>query len=192
MTDHFDGIFDNATPEDFTSTTSALAEHPLELTGEPYDQFIATQLAALRHAYAAADGAINPVAVLANNRAVRMFAPQDDEAIRDYCSRLSREAQRFGAVWLFIATKTRVGTVLVDADSGEAPNADNAEAMAVAESMGSTKEAVYWYSERRDRGATERRHGFLDIVTSDRLSDSVDGEIDQVVGPFAVIFGAES
>lgn len=192
MNDDIHGIFDDINPDDFHRESSTVHEYPLQ-RAEPdeYGQFLAEQLRHVRFAYAAADGEINSTAVLANTTTVRVFTPQEDELVRDYAHRLTAEAKLMNACWLFIATKTKVGVVLTGSLGTQADEvyADDKQALAVADEMGSSKEAVYWYAERRDAPDIRRRHGYLEILGSDRLGAQQDGEVDQPIKVYGSILG---
>lgn len=181
--DDFDGIFDHLNPEDFSSTTTAVHEQPAQEQLPPFDAFVSRQLTAVRYAFAAADGAINSVATLANGRLERMFAPQDDETLGQYIDRLAREARLMDARWLFISAKTDVGSIL-QSDAEDPVAADDTDAIAVAENMGTVKEAVFWYAERVDEPLT--RTGFLTIVGL-HLGDLFESELAQPVRSYGRI-----
>jgi hypothetical protein len=185
LSDHLSGVFDHLDPADFDRTSSAVYEerrprHP----ADEFDQFVQAQLTAVRYAFASADGDINPVASLASPTVERMFAPEDDELMRNYIDRLAREARTIGARWLFISKRTQVGTVITDEDV----RSDSPEAMRLAAEQGQTQEAVYWYAEQRQDTDVERRHGYLTIV-GNHLGELVEFPIDDAPNGFSRILG---
>jgi hypothetical protein len=187
MSDNLNGIFNHLSPADFNQITSAIhAEVQPAPPIDPFAQFVHEQLVAVRYAFAAADGAINPVATLTSSSVQRFFAPEDDESLNQYAARLAREARVVQARWLFISRKTEVGTFV----GKEAVAADDPVALATAREQGQTMEAVYWYAERLD-GEPTRRHGFLMIV-GNHLGELVEVEAAQVVNLIGGILGGGS
>lgn len=181
--DNIEGIFDDLSPEDFARKTSAVMEDARTQEDRTFDDFINDQLRAVRYAFASADGQVNPLATLANDRIERVFSADDDELLKDFVARLNREAQDMHATWLFIFRTTTVGVfasdTALDADSPEAKLAVEAEAK---------HEAIYWYAEDRNSEVTWRRHGFL-TIEDNRLGEVFEGNSMQKMALFGNILG---
>jgi hypothetical protein len=191
MSDNLTGIFDHLDPGDFERTSSAVHEESRrKLADTEFDQFVQTQLRAVRHAFAGADGRMNPIAILTSPTVERMFAPEDDETMGQYIDRLAREAHLIGANWLFISHRTSVG-ILMTPEGADVPVADDPKMMAEAVARGEAQEAVYWYAENCSATETLRRHGFLTIVGT-HLGQLVEGEADQKVKLFGRILDGGS
>ena len=185
MSDNLHGIFDHLTPGDFDQPTTAIhAESQPARPDDEFDRFVSEQLIAVRYAFAAADGLINPVATLASASVQRFFAPEDSESLGQYVARLTVEARVMRASWLFISRKSEVGVFL--SEHVVAP--DDVAAIQAAREQGRTVEAVYWYAERVDGSTPPRRHGFLTIV-GNHLGENVEHHVPQVMNLFAGILG---
>ena len=160
--DELTGIFDNLTPEDFTPFRGRIA----------FDKFVAENIETTRTSWLAADGHINPIAVLATPAERWTFAPTDDETLGEYVERLRGEAKRLGASWLFISRKTLVGTYLVDGDS--VPDASDPEAIQKAIESGLMVEGVFYFAERVEGAERDSRHGLM-RPEGERLGEVVEG-----------------
>lgn len=184
MNDEYNGIFDHLNPDDFVRETSAVDEVPRVNVGvEKFNQFVDEQLRAVRFAYLASDGQINPIAVVASPTVQRMFAPDDDETLGQYLQRLHREANLIGARWLFISKQTLVG-------SQETP-ASQMKDVNDPESVGDESaltEGVYWYAERREGDERHHRHGIIpELAGRNVLGEMTEGPQEQTVPMFAKI-----
>lgn len=184
--DDFTGIFDHLSPDDFNLETSAVDENPGVYRGpHAFSTFVDQQLRAVRLAFAAADGEINPVAVLVSPTVERVFAPDDDETLGQYLDRLSNEARTVGATWFFISKKTVAGVF----SSNEHPDVNSPEAMQAAIDEGTAKLNVLWYAERREGDERHHRHGLLEIV-GNKLGQMYEGPAEQGLTAFERVLGA--
>jgi hypothetical protein len=188
MTEHEDeytGIFDHLTPADFEITSSAVAEAP---NGDrSFDDFVDDQLRALRYAFAAATGQVDPLCTLASPNVERVFAPDDDETLGQYIKRLNREARNLAADWVFIFQRTIVGEWVGPAD--EAPSPDSNSAMELARANDAIREGVYWHAEDRSGDSPVRRHGYVAISSDNQLGDVFEANPAQATSPFAWVLG---
>lgn len=103
MSDEYNGIFDDLNPNDFHGVTSWPHSY------DSFDEFVDFEIMSTRKAWLASDGQINPVAVLATEDRIWLYAPDDDESVQEYFDRLKGEAERVQASWLYIAKQTNVG-----------------------------------------------------------------------------------
>lgn len=175
--DELSGIFDNITPADFAPFKGRLA----------FDQFVTKNLEMTRMAWLAADGQINPVAVLATAEKSWAFAPTDDETLGEYVERVRGEAKKLGATWLYISRKTLVGTFKVD--PSDAPDATNPEAIQEAIEKGLMSEGLFYYAERLEDGERDCRHGMM-RAQDNELGELIEGNpYHQSVSFFANILG---
>lgn len=158
--DDLDGIFDDLTPEDFEIDTTAISEISRENRGvEAFNAFVDEQIRALRMAYSAGAGHINPVTTIANAQVQRLFLPNSDETLGDYFERLHDEAEKMQGSWLFIARRTQVGSHLIA--PSEMHDATQSPVIQEAEAAGMLKDGVIWYGESRETGEIHRRLGIL-------------------------------
>ena len=191
--DDLTGIFDDLSPIDFIAT-SVVARSPRH--DDDFDHFVERQLHAVRYAFAAADGAINPIATLGTDTAEHMFTPEDDESLGQYVWRLRRQARIFGATTLFIFKKTKVGLLpqddavvkaledgaLTEWARSQGLAVDDPEAMRAALELGTQVDAVYWYAVQIGADP-RRRHGYI-TITDKQLGPLVEAEATQAVGAF--------
>lgn len=183
MSDELDGIFDDLKPEDFFLETSAIEEVSRTSKGaEMFSAFVDEQLRAIRLAYAASQGQVNPIAILANTERQRVFSPEDDENMGQYTSRLNREAKLMGATWVFISRKTLVAAHHVSPDQIHDTNDPEAVAQAIAD--GVLKTGLIWFSERRENGERHRRHGIIEALPNHNLGQPVEGDSSQAIPIF--------
>lgn len=169
MTDNDDeltGIFDDLTPEDF-----ALEEKRGIVA---FDRFVKENIAAIRMAYLASEGQVNPVAVLASPENEWTFVPTDDENLGEYIERLREAAKTLKATWFFISRKTKVGSYAADASNG-IPDIADREVVKAARDQGILSEGIFYYAERYEDGVRDCRHGMMRADADDRLSDPIEG-----------------
>jgi hypothetical protein len=176
--DEFTGIFDSISPDDFATPFATAVDEASRSNGS-FDEFVDGQIRAVRYAFAASSGKVDPLATLASPVIERVYAAYDDETLGQYIDRLAREASEMHATWLFIFKKTVVGTFETDDD--HTVGVDDPESMQRALDGGTTQAAVYWYAE--DRPGEMRRHGFLKI-SGNSLGDLVEGDARQTVNAF--------
>lgn len=153
--DELTGIFDRLSPSDFDRPTSAVVEDEVRETN--FDDFVESQFRAIRYAFAASSGDLDPLATISSKTIERVFAADDDETLGAYIDRIAREASTIGANRVFIFRKTVVGKFIAD----KPLTTDSTEAMQKALDAGETQEAVYWYAQDRETNTT--RHGFIAI-----------------------------
>lgn len=188
--DEYSGIFDHLNPDDFNTETSAIDETTGTFEGdEAFKPWVQDQLRTLRASFAAADGAINPIAILAGPTTMRTFAPDDDETLGQYLDRLGREARRINAHWFFISKRTLVGTVEADRPI----DVSDPKTVQQAINDGLLNDGVLWFADQREGGERRHRAGFLTIV-GNRLGESVESAGTQTFTTFSAVLdhvGAE-
>ncbi len=161
MTDDITGIFDDLSPEDFKSTTTAFTEISRTNVGlDAFNAFVDEQLRAVQISYATAKGDMAPVAVLANDSIQRLYVPSDEETLQNYLDRLSEEAKQMGATWFFISRPTQVGSHLVGSD--EVHDATTAETIQEAKEQGALQRGLFWYADRREDERQKRMGIYFD------------------------------
>jgi hypothetical protein len=158
MSDDITGIFDHLTPEDFFDPDTSAQRIPLDPTCS-FDTFVMEQLTLLRYAFAASDGHINPITVLANDHFAIVYQANDDENLGQYITRMNGEAQKIGARWTFFYKRTLIARQA----PGNDINVGDASLMSQALKSGDTQEAVYWYAARNDDDDPPMRHGYAAI-----------------------------
>jgi hypothetical protein len=163
--DEFAGIFDNLKPEDFHPFKGRIA----------FDEFVTQNIEITRRSWLAADGHINPLAVLATAAEQWTYAPTDDETLGEYVDRLRAEAKRLGATWLYLSRKTLVGNY--KASQGEQiPDASDPEAVQAAIESGMLMEGVFYYAERHEEDSEpDYRLGVMKPEEENRLGAPVEG-----------------
>lgn len=163
MTDEFEGIFDDLSPEDFNRESSARSIKTVKKP-KSFDDFVQHWLDATRLAFHAADGRMDPTAVMMDSNSRRIiFSPDDDETLGQYIDRLQREARTLGATWFFTTVLTQGGTYQTD----EGRIIGDPEALEEAREQDALKPCIYWYAERRDGANDEIRHGIIGIDAGD-------------------------
>lgn len=161
MNDEFDGIFDDLSPADFFSQTTAYQEISRTNKGlEAFNGFVDEMLRAVQMAYAMAEGDVGAIAVLANSETMRMFVPVDEETVQNYIDRLNEEAKQMNAHWFFLARATKVGSHLVD--RGEMHDATQAKVIEEAHDQGELQDGLFWYAERREDERQKRMGIYFD------------------------------
>ncbi len=181
MNDHDDeltGIFNDLTPQDFTPFSGRVA----------FDDFVTQNINAMRIAWAAADGAVNPVAFLATAGKIDIHTAEDGETLGQYIERVQQEARKMGATWLFVSRKTLVGNY--QASSRDTiPDATDPAALEKAIASGLMVEGLFYYAERLEDGQRDCRHGMM-RAEGDRLGELIEGNPHhQTVGFFSNILG---
>lgn len=162
MSDELTGIFDNITPDDFTPYKGASS----------FDKFVRENIQTTKISWLAAEGNINPVAVMSNASECETFAPTDDETLGEYIARLRKAAKAMGATWFYFSRKTLVGSYRT-ANEGDIPDiADPAHTLAHEDRL---IEGVFYYAERHENGAREVRHGIMQ-PEGERLGDMIEGD----------------
>lgn len=183
--DELTGIFDNMEPWDFLETASAemvSASAEPNQGAERFNKFVDLNIEVVRTGWLAADGQINPVAVLAGPHAQWTFVPTDDETMGDYMERLRKEASQLGATWLFISRRTMVGTLPGDHDTGDQ------NAVREALETGRVRLGVFYYAERREGDEVQVRHGMMQAM-GNHLGAPIEGPTEQTTSFFAGILG---
>jgi len=102
--DNDDGIakaFSKIRPADFVRQTAHFYEHTPG--PETFDVFLNRHLYAVRYAFIAADGQINPVASLSDGRVERLFAARDDDSVATMFQRLTEQAKETGSTRFFFS-----------------------------------------------------------------------------------------
>lgn len=168
MSDNLSGIFDHLNPSDFERATSAVVEEEPSLA--TFDAFIDAQIRAIRYAFAASDGDLNPLTTVSSASIERVYAADDDETLGQYIERVAREARAILATRMFTFKRTIVGTF----DDDEQHVSDSKEAMQRALDAGTTREAVYWYAE--DSATNSVRHGYITIEGIATLGEVFEGQ----------------
>lgn len=172
MSDDFDGIFDDLTPEDFAFTTTAVLESGADTAGvDGFEEFVASQIKAVRTAFAQSrSGILAPIAALQSDTVFRLFGQiTADETIGDLVPRLTEEARVISAKWTFVTLQTMGATIEVGGTMGAIGSSENLKHTSDMTALGMTKPIIYWYAANTDGGGLERRQGFLTIVGIGRL-----------------------
>lgn len=189
MSDDITGIFDHLDPADFDQPTSALQE--VQRAGDrqvSIDEFVDSKLTAVRFAFSASAGKLNPMAFLANPSIERLFGPQPDETLGEMAKRLQREARIIDATQLFFCQITEVGTLI---DERNDLAADSTEAMEIARAMSTVKPGVFWYAEDISGDHPIRHTGFL-AISGAALGDAFTSETGQPVKILEFILHGDS
>lgn len=163
MSDELDGIFDNLTPEDFlvSFNTTAFQEIARVNTGlNAFNDFVEEQLRTLQATYAMTEGAMNPIAILANQHTQRLYLPSEEETVQNYLDRLTEEARAMDACWFFIARRTEVGAHIIEPD--ESHDVADMDVTKKAQESGALSPGVFWYAERREDEHQRRMGIFFD------------------------------
>lgn len=151
----YDGVFDDLNPDDFARDTSARAEVS-RLNG--FDAFVDEQIRAVRTAWIASETWMQPIALIANHEAQRIFIPDDDESLRQFVDRMHREAVAMGAIWTFVARRAMVAS-FGDTTEDHDVDLDDPDTWERAVAEGLVVLGVQWYAERREGGDRQQRHG---------------------------------
>lgn len=175
--DDLTGIFDDLTPNDFSTVRNegSMAFH----------RFVQENVKSVKIAFMAVDGnPINPLATFANPENEWVFSPNDDENLGQYVDRLRKVAKEIGATWFFISRMTQVATYSVDIN--DVPKDINGpEALAKASEHGAAVvPGILYYAERLENGVREVQHGIMKI-NENRLEDPIVGNgLAQSIGLF--------
>lgn len=160
MSDQYEGIFNNATMDDFIRDTSARLE--LANTGqgqEAFSKFVDEQLRAVRMAWIAAETYMQPLTVIANGKSERVFIPDDDETMGQFIERMHREALSMEASWAFVAKRTMVANLGSALDVDVDVDVTDPQEWEKAVAAGIVRLGVVWYAERREGDERHYRHG---------------------------------
>lgn len=188
--DDLTDIFEHLTPEDFVTETTSMEDLARANEGaEAFGAFVDEQLRMLRTAYIAAEGQLNPIAIIASPTVQRIFAAEDDESLGQYVARVAREAKRIGAIWTFISKKTLVASHETEYDGSPQPDVNDPEEVQAAVATGAMVLGVMWYAERREGNEHQHRIGIMLDEHGRRLGKSVEGSDVQGVPLFAQILG---
>lgn len=163
--DDITGIFDHLTPDDFIITDLSGAKIPLP-DGCSFDEFVDIQITLLKYAFAACDGEINPLTILAVGDQSIVYQAADDESLGQYITRMAGEARRLKARWVFFYKKTLVAKAVGDATVGDD------SLMQQAMKQGDAWEAMYWYAAQND-DTPPMRHGYVSI-DNQRLGKAIE------------------
>lgn len=188
--DDLTNIFEHLTPEDFVTETTSMED--LERTNEgaeSFNAFVDEQLRMLRTAYIAAEGSLNPIAIIASPTVQRIFAAEDDESLGQYVARVAREAKRIGAIWTFVSKKTLVASQEAEYDGSPQPDVNDPEEVQEAVATGAMVVGVMWYAERREGDDQHHRIGIMLDEHGRRLGKAIEGSEVQGVPLFAQILG---
>lgn len=177
MTDQHDeltGIFDHLKADDFKTGIGP------NFGREAFTAWVATKIDEIRTAWAASDGHLNAVAMVADSHTHIIITISKGEDLNKYVDRIRVESRKLGATWFFVARRTQVAAYDADVDDETLPNAtDSSEALnAVAAQKGvEFTDGVYYYAERQDDDEVDRRHGIMP-AQGDRLGTLVEGNAD--------------
>jgi hypothetical protein len=191
--DDLAGIFDGISPEDFLQreTTAigvvSLASQDDQFVGEAaFARFVARSLATVRTSYAAAEGEVNPVAILATGEKQYIFVPDEDDDMGSWTDRLRREVTSLGATWVFICRKTIVGAA-EDQNPDRMPELGDPDVFELASTRGRMRPGVLFYCQRREGYEVENHHGYLHATSDTELGDVVMGKAGQTFSMFNVL-----
>jgi hypothetical protein len=187
MSDQYEGIFNDATVEDFLRETSARVEMPQSGQGiDAFNRFVDQQLRAVRMAWIAAETYMQPLAVIANGQQERIFIPDDDETMGQFVERMHREALAMEATWAFISKRTMVANLGVATDTGYDVDVTDPEQWEKAVAAGIVRLGVVWYAERREGDERHHRHGQMQDEEG-TLGEMSEGSSSQALPLFATI-----
>lgn len=186
--DEYTGIFDSITPQDFILESTAVSETERANHGaDAFNAFVDEQMRAVRTAFMASEGNLQPIALLANQTTQRAFTPDDEETVGEFIKRLNREAKHMGAMWTFYACKTLVQTEQVD--PSELTDATDRDEVQAAIAAGTMAPGVLWYAERREGDEEHRRQGVMKEVGPGKLGPSEEASALQTLGALSLILG---
>ena len=182
--DELTGIFDHIRPEDFILETTAIQEYERTNEGvEAFNAFVDEQLRAARQSWIAAEGEVQPIAILASTTKQRVFTPDDEETLGEWVQRLHREAQRMQANWVFLTKRTMVGSA---APGAQDVDFNDQEAVQAAIEAGTLVDGSLWYAERREGGERHHRFGIM-RAKNGRLAEMEEGPSSQPSGLWSLI-----
>ena len=191
-------MFEGIEPEDFMRETTATDRYTATTGGAgPFHAFVNEMHDMTRISYAAHSGDMDPIAVLQAADERRIFGPDFDETIEQYCNRLQREARSMNAEWCYIAMRGAVG---VYRDIANAPmeeiskvNLRDPEAIRAAEERGLLQEHVMWFAEAREPDYEMLRIGVFDELDETgeepRLTSTMEGHPSGASWLFKLVLG---
>lgn len=186
-------FFDNLSVADFLEDRAGAMRFALDSipSGLDFDKFFAGNIHTVRISYLAANGMINPIAMLCNGTSMYAYRPTNTEDMGEYVKRLASEARELRAKWLFISRKGAVATTRVSAD--EMPEIDSTTALSQARAAGGVHEGVVYYAERFEDGEKDIRFGMMQEDEGWQLGDPIAGSPAHQAYPlFANILPGES
>lgn len=182
--DELTGIFDHLTPEDFAEQVGA----PKEKQPESFDSWVQANIETTRVAWQAANGQINPIAVLAKEAERWTITPTDTETLGEYVDRVRAKAKSLGATRLYLARKTLVGNYTAS-EGDDIPDIADPAALQAAIEKGIIGEGAFYYAESLFGGLRTSRHGLMK-AEGETLGELVEGTPEQQsVGLFQNMLG---
>lgn len=176
MSDDLTGVFDHLTPDDFAQ--SSVRYTTLQQSTPDFNAWVDEQIQTTRVAWLAADGLMNPFAVMrTTDGRTLLLSPDDDETIGNWIARLGREAQKNRVTWFFTVVKTVGGVYTTEA----LQDIDAPLAIEEAQKRSALKPILFFHGERRNDPnlPDARRHGLIPI------DDTVLGEVFNAPPEFA-------
>lgn len=172
--DEITEFFDKLTVADFLEDrTGAMRFSLSSLPAMDFDAFFTGSMHTLRLSYLAANGMINPIALLCNGTSMYAYRPASSENMGEYVKRLTAEARDIKAKWLFISRKSVVATERVDVES--VPEIDSPEALSKARAAGGAAEGVVYYAECVEDNEKDIRFGMMQEEEGWQLTDPIAG-----------------
>lgn len=98
----------NASVADFIAPAQHIYEHQTP-GGETLEDFIARHVDSLYMAIAVADGEVNPVMILGNDRMERLFVAEEEDTLATYIDRLRVSREAIDAHRVFFARGMNIG-----------------------------------------------------------------------------------
>jgi hypothetical protein len=182
--DELTGIFDHLTPEDFAEQVGA----PREKTPETFDSWVKVNIETTRVAWQAANGQINPIAVLAREGSRWTITPTNEETLGEYVERVRAKARELGATRLYLSRKTLVGNYTAH-EGDDIPDIADPAALQDAIAKGIIGEGAFYYAESLFGGLRTSRHGLMK-AEGETLGELVEGTPEQQsVGMFQNMLG---
>jgi hypothetical protein len=187
----FDGVFQNATVDDFLRSTSAVGETPHTETEREvmkkrtaFSRFVEGMVVTCKTQAGINPKAFPAFAVLVGGNCRRYFRPDDDETAWQWAERLHREALAMNAEWVFVAlcAPARIyntGDVLAPIDPNDPTQLKEAL------STGEISLGLCWFAERHDDTHRVRRGGVIGLSPHGSPTDVTEGDVDEDKNPFA-------
>ena len=152
----FASFLEGADATDF-DRTSSIASGP-GIKRSEFASFVQENIEHVQTVYEDMDGALAPIAFLANEEEEREFEAYHDETLQDMFERLHREAVAMGAYAVFVAMIVNAARQKLDID------AMDSDQIRAAVARGDLKPYYAWYAELRTSGEPERFSGMWDIA----------------------------